>query len=178
MVQTPPPRRKLGTIPGTDARIRRDTIYTNWVWSVATGRKSPTKRVTTTVGKPQLMDQMTAGASHQEAVYWIREKTKGRDKAPREKPVTAEECIPKRFLFRYMKVPIVFFAQAHCVPQHQKFSFRVFRVSSATIVRMFFQLSSICPRAFFALFLYSRHDALFLPRAGQRKRKDAKWRLW
>ena len=133
-----PPHRKLGTIPGTDASIRRNTIYTNWVWGVATGRGSPTKRVTTTVGKPQLMDQMRAGALHQKAVYRTREKTKECDKTPREKTVTSEECIPNRFPFCYMKVPIEFcFAQKHRVPQRENISFRDYSVPSATIVRMF-----------------------------------------
>ena len=174
-----PPRRKFGTIPGTDASIRRDTIYTNWVWSVATGRGSPTKRVTTTVGKPQLMDQMRAGVPHQEAAHQTKTKTKEGRKTSRIKKFTSEGCIPTSFLFCYNKVPIEpFFAHLHSEPQYQNLFFHSFRIPSATISMMFFfQQTSTCPPAFFALFL-SRHDAQLLPRAGQRKRKDAKWRLW
>ena len=110
-----PPLRKLGTIPGTDARIGRSTIYTNWVWSMATRRRSPTKCVTATVGKPQLLDQVTAGAPHRDALQWFIKKSKGREETPTtEKPVTAVECTPTRF-FYYMKVPIDLFSHKSTV---------------------------------------------------------------
>ena len=100
-----PPPRKLRAIPGTNPSIRRNTVFTNRIWGLATGWRAPTKRVTTTVGKPQLMDQMRAGAVHQEAVYQTKIKTKEGQKTPREKTITLEECIPISFLFYYMKVP-------------------------------------------------------------------------
>ena len=110
-VRNQPPRRKLGTIPGTDARIGRSTIYTNRVWSMATRRRSPTKCVTATVGKSQLLDQVTAGFPHRDALQWSIKKTKGREEIPTtEKPVTAVECTPNSFRFCNMKVPIEVFS--------------------------------------------------------------------